>query len=86
MSFRGRSPSGHLAPKRPPAGQKAALDSPTSRLATACSTPAQTQEGGRALGKQVPDTVWRYLLTDAGFTRFRRAPSQPFSRVFEVRR
>ncbi|MBW3549168.1 MAG: class I SAM-dependent methyltransferase [Actinobacteria bacterium] len=51
-----------------------------------CTPSAQAQEGGYALGNQVPDTVWRDLLTDAGFTRFRRAAETPFNRVFEVRR
>ncbi len=51
-----------------------------------CTPSAQAQEGGYALGNQVPDTVWRDLLSDAGFTRFRRAAETPFNRVFEVRR
>lgn len=50
-----------------------------------CTPSAQAQEGGYALGSQVPDSVWRDLLTDAGFTRFRRAAETPFNRVFEVR-
>ncbi|HEX2064219.1 MAG TPA: class I SAM-dependent methyltransferase [Acidimicrobiales bacterium] len=50
-----------------------------------CTPSAQAQEGGYALGNQVPDSVWRDLLTDAGFTRFRRATETPFNRVFEVR-
>jgi SAM-dependent methyltransferase len=50
-----------------------------------CTPSAQAQDGGYALGNQVPDAVWRDLLTDAGFTRFRRAAETPFNRVFEVR-
>lgn len=50
-----------------------------------CTPSAQAQEGGYALGNQVPDSVWRDLLTDAGFSRFRRAAETPFNRIFEVR-
>jgi SAM-dependent methyltransferase len=50
-----------------------------------CTPSAQAQEGGYALGNQVPDGVWQDLLIEAGFTRFRRAAETPFNRVFEVR-
>jgi SAM-dependent methyltransferase len=50
-----------------------------------CTPSAQAQDGGYALGAQVPDSTWRALLTEAGFTRFRRATETPFNRVFEVR-
>ena len=50
-----------------------------------CTPSAQAQDGGYALGNQVPDSVWRDLLADAGFTQFRRAAETPFNRVFEVR-
>ena len=51
-----------------------------------CTPSAQAQGGGYALGNQVPDSTWRALLGEAGFTRFRRAAETPFNRVFEVRR
>lgn len=50
-----------------------------------CTPAAQAQPGGYALGNQVPDSTWRDLLAEAGFTRFRRAAETPFNRVFEVR-
>ena len=50
-----------------------------------CTPAAKSQDGGHALGNQVPDATWRELLTGAGFTRFRRATETPFNRVFEVR-
>lgn len=50
-----------------------------------CTPSAQAQEGGYALGNQVPDSLWQSILTDAGFSRFRRACETPFNRVFEVR-
>lgn len=50
-----------------------------------CTPSAQDQDGGYALGNQVPDSVWRDLLTEAGFTRFRRATETPFNRIFEIR-
>jgi SAM-dependent methyltransferase len=50
-----------------------------------CTPAAQAQDGGYALGAQVPESVWREILTTAGFTRFRRATETPFNRVFEAR-
>jgi SAM-dependent methyltransferase len=50
-----------------------------------CTPSAQSQPGGYALGAQVPETTWRELLADAGFTRFRRAAETPFNRIFDVR-
>ena len=51
-----------------------------------CTPAAEAQEGGYALGNQVPDEQWQELLADVGFTRFRRATETPFNRVFEVRK
>jgi SAM-dependent methyltransferase len=51
-----------------------------------CTPAAEAQEGGYALGNQVPDERWSELLGEAGFTRFRRATETPFNRVFEVRK
>lgn len=56
-----------------------------SASTTICTPTAQAQDGGYALGSQVPDSVWRDLLTDAGFSRFRRATETPFNRIFEAR-
>jgi hypothetical protein len=56
-----------------------------SASVTICTPSAQAQDGGYALGNQVPDSIWSDLLADAGFTRFRRAAETPFNRVFEVR-
>jgi len=50
-----------------------------------CTPAAQSQEGGYALGAQVPEATWLDLLTDAGFSRFRRATETPFNRIFEAR-
>jgi SAM-dependent methyltransferase len=50
-----------------------------------CTPAAEAQEGGYALGNQVPDETWQVLLGDAGFSRFRRATETPVNRVFEVR-
>ncbi len=51
-----------------------------------CTPSARAQDGGEALGNQVPDSVWQRIFTEAGFTRFRRATETPFNRVFEARR
>jgi SAM-dependent methyltransferase len=50
-----------------------------------CTPASKAQDVGLALGAQVPDSTWRELLAEAGFTRFRRATETPFNRVFEVR-
>jgi len=50
-----------------------------------CTPAAQAQEGGYALGSQVPEATLAELVSDAGFTRFRRATETPFNRVFDVR-
>jgi 2-polyprenyl-3-methyl-5-hydroxy-6-metoxy-1,4-benzoquinol methylase len=51
-----------------------------------CTPSAQAQAGGYALGTVVPDATWQELLTEAGFTRIRRATETPLNRIFEVRR
>ncbi len=50
-----------------------------------CTPAAEAQSGGYALGNQVSDERWSEMLSDAGFSRFRRATETPFNRVFEVR-
>ncbi|MBV9665987.1 MAG: methyltransferase domain-containing protein [Actinobacteria bacterium] len=50
-----------------------------------CTPGAQAQAGGFALGNQVPDATWAELVTDAGFSQFRRATETPFNRIFEAR-
>lgn len=50
-----------------------------------CLAHAKSQGGLHRLGPQVPDTMWRALLAEAGFTRFRRATETPFNRIFEAR-
>lgn len=50
-----------------------------------CTPAAQAQDGGHALGAQVPEAVLARLVSEAGFSRFRRATETPFNRVFEVR-
>jgi SAM-dependent methyltransferase len=50
-----------------------------------CTPAAQSQDGGYALGAQVPEAALAQLVADAGFSRFRRATETPFNRVFEVR-
>lgn len=50
-----------------------------------CTPAAQAQDGGWALGAQVPEATLAELAGDAGFDRFRRAAETPFNRVFEVR-
>ncbi len=50
-----------------------------------CTPAAQAQDGGCALGAQVPEATLAAIATDAGFSRFRRAEETPFNRIFEVR-
>jgi hypothetical protein len=46
---------------------------------------ALSQPGGYALGAQAGEAAIRQVVTDAGFTRFRRAAETPFNLVYEVR-
>jgi ubiquinone/menaquinone biosynthesis C-methylase UbiE len=51
-----------------------------------CVPNAMSQPGGYALGAQAGEAAIRQLVTDAGFTRFRRASQTPFNNVYEARR
>ncbi len=51
-----------------------------------CVPNALSQSGGYALGAQAGEPAIRQLVTDAGFTRFRRASETPFNIVYEARR
>ena len=46
---------------------------------------ALSQPGGYSLGAQAGEAAIRQVVTDAGFTRFRRAAETPFNLVYEVR-
>ncbi len=50
-----------------------------------CVPNALSQPGGYSLGAQAGEAEIRQLVTDAGFTRFRRAAETPFNLVYEVR-
>ena len=50
-----------------------------------CVPSALSQEGGYSLGAQAGEEPIRRLVTDAGFTRFRRAAERPFNNVYEAR-
>ena len=50
-----------------------------------CLPNAICQPGGYALGAQAGEAAIRRLVTDAGFTRFRRAAETPFNLVYEAR-
>jgi ubiquinone/menaquinone biosynthesis C-methylase UbiE len=50
-----------------------------------CIPNALSQTGGFALGAQAGESAIRRVVTDAGFTRFRRATETPFNLVYEVR-
>jgi SAM-dependent methyltransferase len=51
-----------------------------------CVPNALSQTGGYSLGAQAGEAAIRQVVTDAGFTRFRRATETPFNIVYEVRR
>ncbi len=68
-----------------------ASEGPIARIFSAasvgiCTPSAQAQAGPYALGNQVTDEQWQSLLSEAGFSRFRRATETPLNRVFEVRK
>jgi Methylase involved in ubiquinone/menaquinone biosynthesis len=50
-----------------------------------CVPNGLSQPGGYALGAQAGEAQIRQVMTDAGFTRFRRAAETPFNLVYEVR-
>jgi ubiquinone/menaquinone biosynthesis C-methylase UbiE len=50
-----------------------------------CVPNALSQPGGYALGAQAGEAAIRQVVTDAGFTRFRRAAQTPFNLVYETR-
>jgi ubiquinone/menaquinone biosynthesis C-methylase UbiE len=50
-----------------------------------CVPNALSQPGGYALGAQAGEAAIRQVVTDAGFTRFRRAMQTPFNLVYEIR-
>jgi ubiquinone/menaquinone biosynthesis C-methylase UbiE len=51
-----------------------------------CVPSALSQSGGYSLGAQAGEAAIRQVITDAGFTRFRRATETPFNIVYEARR
>jgi 2-polyprenyl-3-methyl-5-hydroxy-6-metoxy-1,4-benzoquinol methylase len=50
-----------------------------------CTPNALSQPGGYALGTQAGEAAIRQVVTDAGFTRFRRVLQTPFNLVYEAR-
>ena len=50
-----------------------------------CVPNALSQPGGYALGAQAGEAAIRRVVSDAGFTRFRRAAETPFNLVYEAR-
>jgi len=50
-----------------------------------CMPNAMSQPGGYSPGAQAGEAAIRQVVTDAGFTRFRRAAETPFNLVYEVR-
>jgi SAM-dependent methyltransferase len=50
-----------------------------------CVPNGLSQPGGYALGAQAGEAATRQVITEAGFTRFRRAARTPFNLVYEVR-
>ncbi len=50
-----------------------------------CVPNAISQPGGYALGAQAGEAAIRQVVTDAGFTRFRRVAETPFNLVYEAR-
>jgi 2-polyprenyl-3-methyl-5-hydroxy-6-metoxy-1,4-benzoquinol methylase len=50
-----------------------------------CVPSALSQAGGYALGAQAGEAQVRRVVTDAGFTRFRRVAETPFNIVYEAR-
>ena len=56
-----------------------------ARTTLVCTQASLAQEVGTALGAQAGEARLREVVTQAGFTRFRRAAQTPFNLMFEVR-
>ena len=56
--------------------------SASTLLCTPCS---RSQEVGLCLGAQAGEARLRTVVTDGGFTRFRRAAETPFNLIFEAK-
>jgi ubiquinone/menaquinone biosynthesis C-methylase UbiE len=50
-----------------------------------CVPSAMSQKGGYALGAQAGEAAIRQVVTDAGFTQFRKVADTPFNNVYEAR-
>jgi ubiquinone/menaquinone biosynthesis C-methylase UbiE len=50
-----------------------------------CVPNAMSQTGGYALGAQAGEAAIRQVVTDAGFTQFRKVADTPFNNVYEAR-
>jgi SAM-dependent methyltransferase len=50
-----------------------------------CVPNAMSQPGGYALGAQAGEAAIREVVSEAGFTRFRRVAETPFNQVYEAR-
>ena len=85
------APSGSWMIVEPFAGDHVADNlNPVGRVfycaSTLLCTPASlSQEVGLALGAQAGEAQMQKVVSDAGFTRFRRASQTPFNLVYEVR-
>lgn len=51
-----------------------------------CTPASLDQEVGLAIGPQASEATLAAIVSEAGFTRFRRATETPFNRIYEVRR
>lgn len=49
-----------------------------------CVPNGMSQSGGYSLGAQAPEAELRAIVTEAGFTHFRRAAETPFNAVYEI--
>ena len=56
-----------------------------SASAFICTPASRAQKGARCLGAQAGETRIREVVTEGGFTRFRRATETPFNLIFEAR-
>jgi hypothetical protein len=50
-----------------------------------CTPASRAQEVGLCLGAQAGEARMRKVLTEAGFTKFRRATETPFNLVYEAK-
>ena len=90
QAYRSLAPDGTALIVEPMAGERVEENlNPVGRLfagaSTLCCTPNALANGGPALGTIATEAQLRLVMTEAGFSSFRRVTQTPFNRIFEAK-